>query len=108
MPLLTSWGATNKIPDGEDVLVRKVYTYTGALPPEVGDKIGSTRKDIVSRYRHVFMEYATAQDCRDTLNDPPDVVAQLRRNGDCGSYDVDVAETTEGEWEDILYEGPSP
>jgi len=108
MSWLTTWGAANKIIDGEDVLIYKVYTYLGATVPEVGDKIGSLRKDIVERYRHVAMDYDTAVDCRDTLNDPPDVIAQLRRNGDADAYDVDVAETIEGDWEDILYEAPAP
>jgi len=108
MPWLTTWGAANKIIDGEDVTVRKLYYAISPADLEVGDKIGALKKDIVERYRHVAMDYDTAVDCRDTLNDPPDVIAQLRRNGDADAYDVDVAETIEGEWEDILYEAPEP
>jgi hypothetical protein len=108
MPLLDTWGPDNKIIDGEDVIIRRLYYSMGPAVPDPADPVGSSRVDKVERYRHVFMDYATAQDCRDTLNDPPDVVAQLRRNGDCGSYDVDVAETIEGTWEPITPPTPAP
>jgi hypothetical protein len=108
MPWLTTWGAANKIIDGEDVTVRKLYYSMGPAEPDAGDPVGSVRIDTVTRYRHVAMTYDTAVDCRDTLNDPPDVVAQLRRNGDADAYDVDVAATVEGEWAPITSPVPAP
>jgi hypothetical protein len=108
MPLLDTWGDANKKIDGRDIIVRKLYYSVGPAAPEAGDPVGSIRKDKVLRYRHVFMDYTTAEDCQDTLNSPPEVVAQLRRAGDCGAYDVDVAETTEGTWAPITSPVPAP
>lgn len=104
---MEDWGDFNKIIDGEDQIPIKVYTYVGADAPDSTTPIGSLRVDTIRRYRHVGMTYLTAVDCRDTLNAPPAVVAQLTRTHECGGYAVEVAETIEGEWEPIYPPTPA-
>jgi hypothetical protein len=105
--MLDTWGEENKIIDGKDKIPIKVYMSIGAPDPGSTDPIGKMRVDTVLRYRHVGMDYATAEDCQDTLNDPPDVVAQLERTHANGTYGVNVAETIEGEWEPIYPPTPA-
>ena len=104
--MLDTWGDANKIVDGKDKIPIKVYFSVLAADPG-SDPIGQMRVDTVLRYRHVGMDYATAEDCQDTLNDPPDVVAQLERTHANGTYGVNVAETIEGEWEPIYPPTPA-
>lgn len=96
---LDDYGPSNKINDGEDQIVLKAYTAVG-LP---GDTLpsGNTKTDTIKRYRYVGMTYDAAVTCRDEINDPPDLIAQLERENDAGAFMVTVAETVEGDWTPI-------
>ena len=95
---LPGYSDTNKINDGEDTIPYKHWMAIGAPGTTPS---GSVKIDKIKRYRYVGMTHAAATTCRDTINDPPDIVAQLERENDAGAFMVQVAETVEGDWSPI-------
>jgi len=92
---LSTYGAENKIVDGEVQVVQQYYPIEITAPPY-------RREVVTSEYRYVGMTLAGAQACRDAINDPAnDIIAQVRRTGNCGPYEVAVVETTATDWEEI-------
>jgi len=100
MGWLTSASATNKVVDSEENVL---YGYS--LPSAAGDEDPGPaykRVDTIVQYRHTGMTLAAAQTAVTNLNNPPAVVASLRRSNEGGAYDVHVAEIEEGDWEEIV------
>lgn len=100
MGWLTGATATNKVIDSEENIL---YGYS--LPSAAGDATPGPaykRVDNIVQYRYTGMTLAAAQTAVTNLNNPPAVVASLRRSNEGGAYDVHVAEIEEGDWEEIV------
>jgi len=95
MPLLTSHGETNKVPDGDDA-VRAFYHIPGLTNPY-------EKFDIIEQYRYVGMTLDAARTCAIEMR-AAGFEAQVRRASDDGGYEVQVSETVEGEWEEVTPE----
>jgi len=93
MAWLTTYGASNRVDDGEDKFPVS-YSIAGGTT--------NARQITVAHYRYVGMTRSAAITCRDTVEDPtgtPNVSAQVEREGPGGNYQVVVTETTAEEWE---------
>jgi len=100
MGWLTGATATNKVIDSEENIL---YGYS--LPSAAGDATPGPaykRVDNIVQYRYTGMTLAAAQVAVTNLNNPPAVVASLRRSNEGGGYEVHIAEIEEGDWEEIV------
>jgi len=96
MGWLTSYDDTNKIID-------EVSTYTDRLSYTAAagaseDPAVFVRTVTVSRYRYVGMAYSTAVTCQGALNNPPNVLASLKRENNGDAYSVEVMDLSIGDW----------
>jgi len=95
MGWLTSASSTNKVVDSEETIV---WRWSNPL----GGSTNYIRKDKLTQYRHTGMTLSAAQTAADSLDDPPDVVATVRRSNEGGGYEVHVSEIVEGTWEEVV------
>ena len=92
MPWLTTYDSTNKVVDEERDDIED-YTYHSASTTYI-----LHRSVTVSQYRYVGMTLSAAQACKTAINDPPTLIAVVRRESAGGSYCVQVTVVTKGTW----------
>ena len=85
----TTYGDANKREVSRDILVSVFFV------PGLDAMI---KIDVLLEVEYVGMTYATAILCQDEFNDPPDAVANLRRAGPSGNFNVNLVTITDGTW----------
>lgn len=94
MPWLTNYtDANQKVVDEKRIEKDRYPRWTGG--PDFTVEIMAADITIL-QYRYVGMTLAAAESCQTAINDPPDLVAVVRRESAAGSYCVEVTERTQG------------
>ena len=92
MPWSATYGDFNKTPTSRSFLLT-IWAVPGL---DAQKKI-----DTLAEYQHTGMTYSAALTCQSDIHSPPTVIANLRRAGQGGNYDVTVTTITEGDWEAV-------